>query len=113
SLAPPDVLAAATEQDRLRVGIVEVDPGRRARHRDPSIDLQLGVGIGTNASIALASLWSGRPAPGPALLEPTIDDHLDSRVVSEGVAQRPTRVLTVSRDHDQYRALTVLHADSP
>src|SRR2546430_16040073 len=46
SLAGDDVLAAAQEQNGLRIRIVEVDLRRRARNRDPAVDLQLGVEIG-------------------------------------------------------------------
>src|SRR5207244_12491887 len=108
-LAGNDVLAAAPEQVRLRVGIVEVDLGRGARHRDPPVDLQLSVGVGPDAAIALAPLGAMRAVRRPPILEASVDDHLDRRVIREGVAQRPTRVLPGSRDHDQYRALTVLH----
>jgi len=109
ALAGNDVLTAAQEQDGLRIRIVEVDPHRRAGDRDPPIDLQLGVALEPRPPVAVAALRPKGAVARAPILEPPVDDHLDRRVIRESVAQRPTRVLPVSRDHDQYRARTVLH----
>src|SRR5262249_60485922 len=109
SRAGHDVLAATQEEDGLRIRIVEVDRLGRAGHRDPAVDLQLGVALEPYPTVTAAPVGTVGAVPGAPILEPPVDDHFDRRVIREGVPQRPTHIMSATRHRDQYRALTVLH----
>ncbi len=87
------VLAAAEEQDCLRVGVAKVDLPRAAGNRNPSVDPKLRVRVGPDPPIALTPLRSMSVGLHSPVGEPTVDDHLYRGIFRKRLAQRPTRVL--------------------
>src|SRR2546427_10211152 len=58
SLTGNGVLAAAEEQDCLRIGVAKVDLPRGAGNRNPSVASKLRIRVGPDTPIALAPLRS-------------------------------------------------------
>jgi hypothetical protein len=109
SLTGDYVLAAAEKQDRLGVWVAKVDLPGGAGDSDPPIDPELRIRVGAEPPIPTPSLWSVGAGSDSPVREPAVDDHLDHRVFPKRAAQRPMRVKSRSRDHNEKRALTVLH----
>src|SRR3989442_2143529 len=113
SLTGNGVLGAAEEQDCLRVGVAKVDLARGAGNRNPSIAPKLRIRVGPDPPIALAPLRSMSAGLHSPVGETAVDDHLHRVIFPKRLAQRPARVLSGSRDHDDQGALAVLHTGSP
>src|SRR5262245_24242651 len=60
--------------------------------------------------LALPAIRSVRAGSNSPVVEAAVDDDLHGRIFPEDLKQRSTRVLAVSRDHDEERAFAVFHA---